>query len=165
MANGGGPRREAAHTTRGLARSGKGWPAALALAVVVLILDQFSKWAALQSWSGLPRSLFGVRLEVAYNPGISFSQLSDAGPIVIGLVAAVAVAVVIALVFVAPRYRPPLGVVLGGALGNLVDRLRYDGTVLDFIGILIWPSFNVADVAIVGGTLWLVVVMLRGLRA
>jgi signal peptidase II len=103
-------------------------------------------------------------LSVAYNSGISFSQLSDAGSVVVVLVAAVSTAVAVALFVAPPRYRLALGVILGGALGNLIDRLRYDGAVLDFIGIWKWPSFNVADMAVVFGTLWLAFLLLRDVR-
>ena len=140
------------------------WASALGLTGVVLALDQLSKWIVLQEWAGLPRVSTAFRLEVFYNSGISFSQLRDSGSLVLVLVAAVAVGVGVALVLSAPRYRPALGVVLGGALGNLIDRLRFDGSVLDFIGIWRYPSFNVADIAIVMGTFWLVVLMLRGVR-
>ena len=71
------------------------------------------------------------------------------------LVAAVAVGVAVALVFAPPRYRPALGIILGGAVGNLIDRLRFGGSVVDFIGFYGWPSFNVADAAIVVGTIFL----------
>lgn len=138
---------------------------ALGLAAAVLVLDQLTKWIVLQEWARLPQVFPGFRLRVAYNTGISFSQLENLGSLVIVLVAAVAGGVVVALFLVRPQYRPPLGVVLGGALGNLADRLRYDGAVLDFIGIWRYPSFNVADVAIVAGTLWLIVVILRAGRS
>lgn len=136
----------------------------LGLAGGVLILDQVTKWVVRQEWAGLPYAYLGVRLRIAYNPGISFSQLQNAGSLVVILVTAVAVAVAVALIVCAPLYRPALGVILGGALGNLLDRLRYDGAVLDFIGIWRWPSFNVADIAVVAGTAWLMVILLRGLR-
>ena len=145
-----------------MARSRGRWPLALALTGAVLLLDQFSKWIVRQDWAGLPHSLSGVRLRLSYNTGISFSQLRDTGSLVLVLVAAVAGGVAVALFLVRPRYRPALGVVLGGALGNLLDRLRYDGAVLDFIGVWRWPSFNVADVAVVVGTAWLIILMFRG---
>lgn len=146
--------------TRGSGR----WALALTLAVLVLAADQLAKWVVLQDWAGLPYRAAGLHLDVAYNSGISFSQLRDSGSLVLVLVSAVAVGVAIAMVFAAPRYRPALGVILGGALGNLLDRLRLDGAVLDFIGIWRYPPFNVADMAIVVGTLWLVALMLRGAR-
>ncbi len=148
-----------------MARSSGRWPLALALAGAVLALDQLTKWMVQQEWAALPRAFPAVRLQIAYNSGISFSQLRDAGSLILILVAAVIGGVSVALFLVRPRYRAPLGVILGGAVGNLVDRLRYDGAVLDFIGIWRWPSFNVADVAIVAGTIWLIAVMLHAGRA
>jgi signal peptidase II len=145
-------------------RSSGRWAPALALAGLVLAVDQLTKWIVLQQWAGLPHLWAGLHLEVFYNSGISFSQLRDTGALVVVLVMAVAVAVGIALVLSPPRYRPALGVILGGALGNVVDRLRFNGAVLDFLGVWRYPSFNVADMAIVGGTLWLVALMLRGAR-
>lgn len=139
---------------------------ALALAALVLAADQITKWIVLQEWAGLPlRAAAWLRLDITYNSGISFSQLRDTGSLVVVLVAAVVGGVTIALFLAPPRYRPALGVILGGALGNLVDRLRYDGAVLDFVGVSRYPSFNVADVAIAVGTAWLVVQMIRGARA
>lgn len=138
---------------------------ALLLAAAVVAADQATKWIVLQEWAGLPRAGSALRLSVAYNSGISFSQLSDAGSVVVVLVAAVSTAVGVALFVAPPRYRLALGVILGGALGNLIDRLRYDGAVLDFIGIWKWPSFNVADMAVVFGTLWLASLLLRDVRA
>ncbi|HET6493945.1 MAG TPA: signal peptidase II [Thermoleophilia bacterium] len=147
-----------------MTRSSGRWALSLTLVALVLAADQLTKWVVLQDWAGLPYRAAGLHLDVAYNSGISFSQLRDSGSLVVVLVSAVAAGVAIAMAFATPRYRPALGVVLGGALGNLLDRLRLDGTVLDFIGIWRYPPFNVADTAIVVGTLWLIVLMLRGVR-
>ena len=128
----------------------------------MLALDQASKWLVRREAAALPwRAGRGLRLEPRYNPGISFSQLTGAGDVVVWLVGAVAVAVAVALFVAPPRYRPALGIILGGALGNVVDRLRFDGAVLDFIGVYSWPTFNVADAAIVVGTILLMVQVLR----
>ena len=149
-----------------MARSRQGLGLALALVGVVLAADQVSKWLVRHEADRLPyRVAGGLRVDLAYNSGISFSQLAQAGVIVTALVGAVAAGVIAALVFTKPRYRPALGLVLGGALGNLVDRLRFGGAVVDFIGVYGWPSFNVADMAIVAGTLVLVMQVLRGARA
>jgi len=149
-----------------VARSRPGLGLALILAGVVLVADQASKWLVLHEADRLPLRLAGrLRVELTYNRGVSFSQLSQAGFLVTALVVAVAAGVAAALVFTRPQYRPALGLILGGALGNLVDRLRFDGAVIDFMGVYGWPSFNVADVAIVAGTLILMVQVLRGARA
>jgi signal peptidase II len=135
-----------------VARSRQGYALALVLAVAVLAADQLTKWLVRAQVDDLPLGLIGgLRIDLTYNSGISFSRFASAGDVVIVLVAAVALGVAVALVLSPPRYRPALGVILGGAIGNLVDRLRFDGAVVDFIELSIWPSFNVADVAIVVG--------------
>jgi signal peptidase II len=139
-----------------VARSKQGYALALVLAAAVVAADQLSKWVVRSAADTLPVEwVLGLHLQITYNSGISFSRFAGAGNAVIVLVGAVAVGVAIALVFAPPRYRPALGIVLGGALGNLIDRVRFDGSVLDFIGFYSWPQFNVADAAIVVGTILL----------
>lgn len=133
------------------------------LAAAVVAADQASKWVVRHEAAALPLRLGrGLRIELHRNPGISFSQLSDSGGLVLALVSVVCAGVAVAVWLAAPRYRPALGLVLGGALGNLADRLMWDGAVIDFIGVYTWPTFNVADVAIVAGTALLVLQVLRG---
>jgi signal peptidase II len=149
-----------------VARSRRHCGLALGLAGAVLAVDQLSKWAVLRKAADLPyRVVGGLRLELTYNSGISFSRLNHAGALVVALVALVAAGVSAALYFSPPRYRPAIGVILGGALGNLVDRLRLGGAVVDFIGAFGWPPFNMADAAIVAGTAILVLQVLRGSRS
>ena len=57
-----------------------------------------------------------------------------------------------------------MGIILGGAVGNLIDRLRFDGAVVDFVGFYGWPSFNLADAAIVVGTVLLGAQVIFGAR-
>jgi signal peptidase II len=102
----------------------------------------------------------GVHLVNVRNTGVAFSMLSDGGalPVIIGVVA---VGALLAFFFTHLR-RPlvwlPTGLLLGGAAGNLIDRLR-DGSVTDFVKLPHWPAFNVADVAITFGVLVLVYVL------
>jgi signal peptidase II len=148
-----------------VARSSRGYALALILAAAVVAVDQASKWLVRSRADDLPWNLFaGLRVDLTYNSGISFSRFAGAGNIVVVLVAAVAAGVAVALVLSPPRYRPALGVILGGALGNLIDRLRFDGAVADFIGFFGWPSFNVADAAIVVGTVLLGLQVVFGRR-
>jgi signal peptidase II len=133
-----------------VARSKRRPALALTLAAAVVAVDQASKWLVRAEAHRLPYTwILGLRVDLTYNSGISFSRFAGAGTVVIVLVAAVA------LVFAPPRYRPALGVILGGAVSNLIDRAHLHGAVVDFIGVARWPTFNVADAAIVLGTLLL----------
>ena len=148
-----------------MARSNRGYALALVLAVAVVVADQASKWLVRSRAQDLPwRVVAGLHIDLTYNSGISFSRFAGAGGIVVVLVAAVAVGVAVALVLSPPRYRPALGVILGGAVGDLIDRLRFDGAVVDFLGFYGWPSFNVADAAIVVGTIFLGLQVVSGRR-
>ncbi len=128
--------------------------------MLVLALDQVTKALAVARLTSGPVELFGpVRLELAYNRGVAFSLLS-------GLTVPI-VLVVLALVLLLTRFarsvptRPAavaVGMVIGGALGNLVDRLlRPHGEVVDFVYTGVWPTFNVADASIVCGGILLAV--------
>jgi signal peptidase II len=145
-------------------RSSRRLGAALAVAAAIVVADQAVKWVVRDSVARLPaRLLPGVRIDLNYNSGISFGRLAGAGTIVTVLVAAVAAGVSAGLVLAPPRYRIALGIILGGALGNLIDRFRFGGAVADFIAIGSWPPFNLADAAILVGTVVLVIQVFRGL--
>jgi signal peptidase II len=133
----------------------------LAVAVIVAILDQLSKAAVLAHFAGRPlgdremiTSFFSLAL--TFNRGISFG-LFNGGAGLNALVFSVAAAAIIALlIFWLSRARSPflavaIGLIVGGAVGNVIDRLRL-GAVVDFldfhVGSLHWPAFNLADSAI-----------------
>jgi signal peptidase II len=135
---------------------------AFVLAAAVVAVDQISKAIVRGAADRLPWHLGGgLRIELNYNSGISFSRFAGAGSVVTVLVGAVAAAVTVALFLAPPRYRAALGIILGGAVSNLVDRFRFGGAVVDFIGVYRWPTFNLADACIVGGTILLAVQVLR----
>jgi signal peptidase II len=91
------------------------------------------------------------------NRGIAFGMLDDAGSAVL-IIAAVAFAALLGA-FLASAERPglwlPIGLLAGGAIGNLIDRIR-EGFVTDFIDPPRWPAFNVADIEITAGVLILI---------
>ena len=128
----------------------------------MVVADQATKSLVRRSEADLPLDFaggFGVRL--ATNEGVSFGRFAEGGDLLIAAVAALAVAVAVAICVVPARYRWGLGLLLGGALGNLVDRIRF-GAVVDFIDVPWWPTFNLADVAIVAGVTLVVWQVLRG---
>ncbi|MFN2309891.1 MAG: signal peptidase II [Gammaproteobacteria bacterium] len=143
------------------------------LAVLVVALDQLTKvWAEAALRFAEPVELLSwFNLTLLYNRGAAFSFLAGAGGwqryffLGIGLVAVVVI--VVWLRRLHPRERVTavgLALILGGAVGNLIDRALY-GHVVDFIdwhyGDWHWPAFNIADSAI---TLGAVLVVLGGLR-
>ncbi|GAC1489103.1 MAG: signal peptidase II [Solirubrobacteraceae bacterium] len=137
---------------------------ALGLLAIVLFADQLTK--RLVRGSLLPNEehsvLPGLKLVRAMNHGIAFSVAAGGQNAVIALVAIAVLA--IGFYFRRNATRPlawlPTGLLLGGALGNLVDRLN-DGAVTDFIKLPLWPAFNVADVAITFGVASLLLVLER----
>ena len=141
------------------------WGRAGLLAALVLLADQLTKQLVRSSIAlGASRHLLpGVTLVHAQNSGIAFSLLtgSDVGVIIVTLVV---VAVVLAY-FARQGERPGMwlacGLIVGGALGNLTDRVRA-GLVTDFIKLPHWPAFNLADTAITLGVLTLFIVVGRG---
>jgi len=136
--------------------------------VLVLTLDQIVKALVTSALElGEQRDLVGgIRLVNTRNSGVAFGQLQDGGAIV---AVVIAVALGALLVYFARHAQQPLvwlptGMLLGGALGNIVDRVR-EGAVIDFLKLPYWPAFNVADASITIGVVILLVVMERGDRA
>lgn len=138
--------------------------AALVAALVVLV-DWITKRAVEKSiLPGEERKLLpGVQLVYTHNHGVAFGLLP--GTQVYVTVALAAIVVLVLLYFVRRAGRPllwlPTGLLLGGAIGNVLDRLR-DGSVTDFVKLpLGWPPFNVADIAITIGVILLALLVGR----
>jgi signal peptidase II len=136
--------------------------AAIATAGLVVAVDQITKQLV---DSNIARGdhvniFFGLDLTNTRNTGVAFGALKGGG-----LVVAILIGLSLALLvgyFLANRGMPwlwlPVGLLLGGALGNLADRAR-EGAVIDFIDPVAWPAFNLADACIVVGVaslLWVV---------
>ncbi len=127
-----------------------------AAALVVVGLDQLTKHLALTGLDDGPIDLVGsLRLNLTFNDGAAFS-LGSGRTIVITAIASLVALVLIRMGWRADRpiWALGLGVVLGGAAGNLVDRYVRDGDgfgaghVVDFVDLGWWPVFNVADAAL-----------------
>ena len=129
----------------------------------VLLVDQLTKWWALNALDDRIIDLvWTLRLNLTLNRGAAFGFGTGLGP-VIGVVAVI---VIVSLIRVGrvdptPAVQVALGLVAGGALGNLADRaFRADdgfmsGAVIDFIDVQWWPVWNVADMALVFGVILL----------
>jgi signal peptidase II len=138
------------------------------LAAAVVLADQLAKWAVLQHFAGRPAAeplAPFFNLVLVFNRGAAFSLLSQAPGWQTPLLTAFALAaagVVSFLILKNPQKRVlclALAGILGGALGNVIDRLRF-GAVVDFLDFHAagwhWPAFNVADSAITLGAALLV---------
>ena len=129
---------------------------ALLVAAAVLAADQATKAlvrATIERGDELPL-VPGIALVNTRNRGVAFGLLQDGGPLLIAfaVVAILAIVAFLALNAGRPRVWLPMGLLVGGAAGNLLDRLR-EGAVTDFVDLPAWPAFNLADVAITFGVL------------
>jgi signal peptidase II len=136
----------------------RGWAP---VALTVVVIDQLTKWWAVNTLDTRDIDLFWtLRFHLSFNSGMAFSQGEGLGP-VIGVVALV---VIVGLVLSMRRADSRLmefavGLIVGGAIGNVIDRLFRSpgwlrGSVVDFIDFQWFPIFNVADMAItIGGFL------------
>jgi signal peptidase II len=136
---------------------------AVLLAAVVIAVDRITKHIV-RGHIGLTQQhtvIPGVLWLVHYtNTGVAFDFLSGAGPVVI-IVEGLALLVLLVYFARHPTRRGlwiPTGLLVGGALGNLLDRL-IDGSVTDFIKFPHWPAFNVADISITVGVITLLLVL------
>jgi signal peptidase II len=146
---------------------GQPWARAVLATAVVIALDQATKAlvrasiATGQHETVLP----GVRLVHVRNDGVAFGVFAGGATIVTIVIAAALIAL---LAYFATHLDKPLvwlptGMLLGGALGNIIDRVR-DGAVTDFIKLPGWPAFNVADMSITFGVIVLLYVVERAAR-
>ena len=135
---------------------------AAATTLAVAALDQGTKQAVTHSLGlGQSNNVFlGLDLTNTRNTGVAFGALQGGGLVVAVLIG---VSLTLLLAYFAlnaatPRLWLAVGLIVGGAVGNLIDRVRI-GAVIDFIDPVAWPAFNLADASIVVGVLTLLYVI------
>lgn len=145
----------------------------LAIAGAVILCDQLSKWWVVAKLMQPPRAIEITpffNLVMVWNKGVTFGMFDTASSWTRWAFAGLALAIVVALLLwlrkVERRWlAASIGLVIGGALGNVIDRVRY-GAVADFLDFHIrgyhWPAFNVADSAITVGVALLLIDALLG---
>jgi signal peptidase II len=134
-------------------------------AVAVVAVDQLTKWWALERLADAPIHVgWTLWLRLTFNSGAAFSL----GPGLTPFLKAAAVGLLVLLILMTRSVANvqsglAMGLMIGGALGNLTDRLVRDhgGAVVDFVDFGWWPVFNVADAALVCGAILLVLLELR----
>jgi signal peptidase II len=133
------------------------WAVPVAVAAVVIAADQASKAWIVQNLGPEPMTRFvplagdGIRLAYSHNTGVAFSLLQDMPQLLTFTSLAIVAGAIYFYATQLPNRRPMtqiiLGLILGGAFGNLIDRVRM-GSVVDFIQVGWFPIFNLADSAI-----------------
>ena len=138
---------------------------AVAIVLGVLVADQLTKIWAVAALTDGPVNVIGdtVQFALTRNPGSAFSLFQGFTPVL----AVIAVVIAVVLIKMLRSATDPwmvvgLALVLGGALGNLSDRIFradgfLDGAVIDFVKVGWWPSFNIADAALTVGVLIIIV--------
>ena len=131
------------------------------LTSLIIILDQTSKFIVSKYSDLLPieiiKGIFSI--DLVYNKGAAFGILQNQALFFI-LVSLIAILFIILIIGKgAGGMKIPLSLMLGGAVGNLIDRLRF-GYVIDFLDFKIWPVFNIADSAITIGAILLLLQIL-----
>jgi signal peptidase II len=137
---------------------------AVGIVAAVVLADQLTKWWVVDRlMSGPVHVIWRLDFVLSTNTGSAFSLFQGAAGVIV-VVAIALVAVLLILVWRAPTLGRAaiLGLILGGALGNLADRLFRDlhGGVVDFVDFHFFPSFNVADSCITVGCILLVISLL-----
>ena len=144
-----------------------------ALALFLVLLDQISKyWISTRFGYGEARAVTGFfNLVLTHNQGAAFSFLASAGGWQRGFFIAIALAAIVVISVLLARHAGEklfclsLALILGGAIGNVIDRIAF-GYVVDFLDFYVagwhWPAFNLADSAISVGAVLMVADSLRG---
>jgi len=131
------------------------WARALSVAALVMVADQVTKQLVVNHIAHREHVelIFGFEISNVRNSGIAFGLLEGSSDALVLTLTLGALALLVGY-FGAHARRPelwlPVGLVVGGALGNLADRVRI-GAAIDFLDPPLWPAFNVADIAIVAG--------------
>ncbi len=138
-------------------------------AAVVILADRLTKlWALNALADGRIVALDGVlEFQLSFNTGAAYGLFKGGGSLIAGAALVATGLIIYALRSIERRYEAiTLGAIMGGALGNLIDRIArgpgwFDGAVVDWIGTPLWPNFNIADSAISVGAVLLILASFR----
>ena len=127
-----------------------------------MLLDQLSKaviehFFILHETKPLIQNIF--HLTLVYNTGGAFGLLRDRNSVFLAVSSVVSLILLVQLFKVPADFRMALGLILGGAWGNMIDRARF-GYVIDFLDFRVWPVFNIADTSITFGVIIIMALLL-----
>lgn len=125
--------------------------------LLVIVLDQLTKFFLREKTYPLLGKVFSITY--VQNTGASFGILKDMTTALIFFSIFIVGLILFFYDKIPRKLALPVALILGGTIGNLIDRIML-GYVHDFIKICFWPSFNIADLAITVGVIWLVVYLL-----
>jgi signal peptidase II len=151
---------------RGGLNAGSDLPMSFLCALAIVIFDQLSKFFVLKNLhpaESIPLIKNIFHLTLVFNSGAAFGIFKNQLFLFIAVAFLCVIFISFQLISCSQTLRAErigLGLVLGGAVGNLIDRIRF-GYVVDFLDFRVWPVFNLADSAITIGTLFLVYTLLR----
>ena len=138
--------------------------------IFLIVIDLLTKdWIRAYPLGGVIQQIGFLQIIHIQNTGAAFG-LFQGQSTVLAIVAVVEVMVLLALAYFVYRRLPylvtkwnqiALGLILGGAIGNLIDRLRFGGNVTDFLDPGFWPAFNAADSGVTIGAIMLAITILR----
>jgi signal peptidase II len=139
-------------------------------ALAVVAVDLVTKeWVRTHPLNDVIAQAGFIRIVRIQNTGAAFGSFQGFAP-VLAVIAALGILVILALAYWVYRRHPDLitvwnlvavGLILGGTTGNLIDRLRFQGNVTDFIDVGFWPAFNAADSGISVGAVMIAISILR----
>jgi len=140
------------------------------VAALVVLVDQLTKhWALNELRDGPTHVVWTLRFNLTFNSGMAFSRGQGLGPFISVMAVVVITVLLVSLGRSGSRFHAVcVGLVIGGAIGNVADRIFrahgagfLKGRVIDFIDFQWWPIFNVADMAITVGGILLVIGSMR----
>lgn len=130
--------------------------------MVVLVLDQFTKYLASGLSSSVPVLNNIFHLTLVHNTGAGFGLFRDSASL-LAWFSIIVIGIIIYIYDKIPKERYVqlfVALIFSGTIGNLIDRIRL-GFVIDFIDFRIWPAFNIADSAVTVGTIGLIIYLMR----
>ena len=132
----------------------------LSIVVVLIFLDRIVKEVILTYLTStvvlIPNLL---SLHLVYNNGVAFGLFNGVPYLIETITGIIILASLYALPRIPKNYVTPMAVIIGGAAGNFIDRIIYEQGVVDFIAVRFFSVFNVADIAISVGVVWIIIIM------